>query len=358
MRARQRGSITLEMVLAIPVVFMLIWGGTVLSIAATAKASLQMTAIRAARELAASDAAQRLDKADQLYEYEEFTETYSLPRPKVKMLVVNHGGIILAGACYRVRLDMPALGKPRSPIPEPLQPVVDEFVPQDMISDFNQLTHDTVDTGNTVKDVYLQAEGLWNSVRNFRPATGTKPEFKDHDKRFQSLEQFDAEVKLRCSGRNIVLTERAAFWSEKTEDPPRGSNPDDQQGDDKDQQTPSLALTLDPTAVTIAADAIPINLPKVTATATVVPADARCAITVEYSSGPSQAIGLDRPTISKTADNAVYRWTWNVGGNTSSGDWPVTVTCNNNKTATVQLHVTGRERFRGEGVAECGHTGE
>jgi hypothetical protein len=337
MRARQRGSITLEMILAIPVVFMLIWGGTVLSIAATARASLQMTAMRAARELAASDAASRLGEKDRLYEYEEFTETYNLPRPKVKMLVVNHGGIIVVGACYRVRLSLPELGKPASPFPETIQPVLDIVVPADVLPQLEDLTRNTMATGKDALAVAKQATDLWKSVRGFIPPAGPKLEFVNHQAEFTDLAQFDAAVKLRCGGRNLLLAEHAAFWSEKSEDAPKDN------GGNKEKDVASLDLRLEPTEVTIPADAGPIRLPQTTATATVVPANSECSIRVEYSSGPSQAGGLKSPIITKTADNAVYQWTWNVGRSTTSGDWPVIVDCTNGKTAQVYLKVTASD---------------
>jgi hypothetical protein len=49
-----------------------------------------------------------------------------------------------------------------------------------------------------------------------------------------------------------------------------------------------------------------------------------CSIDVEYYSGPSHAAGL----YPKIADsNGQVRWDWNIGTNTTPGDWPVYVTC-------------------------------
>jgi hypothetical protein len=49
-----------------------------------------------------------------------------------------------------------------------------------------------------------------------------------------------------------------------------------------------------------------------------------CSITVVYKSGPSGAAGL----AAKTADGAgVVAWTWTVGSRTTTGSWPVTVSC-------------------------------
>ena len=51
---------------------------------------------------------------------------------------------------------------------------------------------------------------------------------------------------------------------------------------------------------------------------------ATCTITVVYKSGPSSAAGL----ASKTAGGSgAVGWTWTVGSRTTTGSWPVTVTC-------------------------------
>jgi hypothetical protein len=49
-----------------------------------------------------------------------------------------------------------------------------------------------------------------------------------------------------------------------------------------------------------------------------------CSIVVEYKSGPSQAQGLEPKTSSSTG---AVSWTWLVGSRTTTGTWPVTVTC-------------------------------
>lgn len=51
---------------------------------------------------------------------------------------------------------------------------------------------------------------------------------------------------------------------------------------------------------------------------------AACSIVVEYKSGPSSAAGLGPTTADSTGGAS---WTWKVGGRTSAGSWPVTVTC-------------------------------
>lgn len=53
-------------------------------------------------------------------------------------------------------------------------------------------------------------------------------------------------------------------------------------------------------------------------------AGASCTIDVEYKSGPSTAAGLGPKTASSSG---IASWTWKVGGRTTPGSWPVTVTC-------------------------------
>jgi competence protein ComEC len=53
--------------------------------------------------------------------------------------------------------------------------------------------------------------------------------------------------------------------------------------------------------------------------------NASCSIVVSYKSGPSHASGLG----SKIADSSgAVSWTWKVGSGTTSGTWPISVTCN------------------------------
>jgi hypothetical protein len=53
-------------------------------------------------------------------------------------------------------------------------------------------------------------------------------------------------------------------------------------------------------------------------------AGAKCTITVTYSSGKSQASGLERKTAN--AKGKVH-WTWTVGGSTKAGKYPVDISC-------------------------------
>jgi len=55
------------------------------------------------------------------------------------------------------------------------------------------------------------------------------------------------------------------------------------------------------------------------------------SIEVDYKSGPSKAQGLE----SKKADaNGNVSWTWRVGGRTTLGFWPITVSCNGESVVT------------------------
>lgn len=61
-----------------------------------------------------------------------------------------------------------------------------------------------------------------------------------------------------------------------------------------------------------------------------------CSIEVDYKSGPSSAAGL----VTKNSDGAGnVSWTWKVGADTSTGSWPITVTCGNGSGQT-QINVT------------------
>jgi hypothetical protein len=51
---------------------------------------------------------------------------------------------------------------------------------------------------------------------------------------------------------------------------------------------------------------------------------ARCSITVEYPSGPSEAKGLGDKT---AKSNGQVTWKWKVGGNTARGRHPIHVSC-------------------------------
>jgi micrococcal nuclease len=64
-------------------------------------------------------------------------------------------------------------------------------------------------------------------------------------------------------------------------------------------------------------------------------AGANCSIVVRYKSGPSKAKGLE-PKVADGNGKAV--WSWNVGSNTSSGTYPVTVTCGS-KSVVAELTV-------------------
>ncbi len=49
-----------------------------------------------------------------------------------------------------------------------------------------------------------------------------------------------------------------------------------------------------------------------------------CGIVVHYKSGPSRAQGLTAKT---TNGAGLVSWSWFIGTNTTSGQWPIDVTC-------------------------------
>jgi len=65
-------------------------------------------------------------------------------------------------------------------------------------------------------------------------------------------------------------------------------------------------------------------------------ANLACTIEVDYKSGPSTAAGLG-PKTSDAAGNV--SWTWKVGANTTTGSWPITVTCGDGSAHT-HINVT------------------
>lgn len=60
-------------------------------------------------------------------------------------------------------------------------------------------------------------------------------------------------------------------------------------------------------------------------------ANVYCTIEVDYASGPSSAQGLTPKTSNSSGS---VSWTWKVGGKTTPGTWPITVSCGNNSAST------------------------
>ena len=58
-------------------------------------------------------------------------------------------------------------------------------------------------------------------------------------------------------------------------------------------------------------------------------------ITVQYSSGPSQAQGLTLTT----ADTRGVSWSWKVGTHTTPGPYPITISCSHGGSVTVHFAV-------------------
>ncbi|MGZ4163536.1 MAG: stalk domain-containing protein [Tumebacillaceae bacterium] len=85
-------------------------------------------------------------------------------------------------------------------------------------------------------------------------------------------------------------------------------------------------VTPSPTsAVKIVSVVSPVHRNGVETVVAHVPPGTTASIEVDYKSGPSQAAGLDE----KTADaSGNVSWSFKVGGNTTLGSWPVTVSDN------------------------------
>ena len=58
------------------------------------------------------------------------------------------------------------------------------------------------------------------------------------------------------------------------------------------------------------------------------PGSMRCSITVHYKTGPGTAAGLVAKT---SAASGAISWSWKVGGRTTKGTWPITVSCGGGK---------------------------
>ena len=63
---------------------------------------------------------------------------------------------------------------------------------------------------------------------------------------------------------------------------------------------------------------------------------ARCSIAVVYKSGRSSARGLG------AKKGGLITWTWTVGGTTTPGRWPITVSCGSSGTLKTAVRVTRR----------------
>jgi hypothetical protein len=77
---------------------------------------------------------------------------------------------------------------------------------------------------------------------------------------------------------------------------------------------------------------------------------ARCSITVTYKSGRSQAAGLYR----KRSVSGRVSWSWKVGTRTTSGRWPITVSCGSVGTLRTSFVVKRKSSSGGgSGSSKC-----
>lgn len=327
-RSGSRGSITLELALVIPLLYLVVWGGTALAYSALARASLQMTAMRAAREVAAGGAASRIPASGKLYAYGEFAETYGLPRPRVKMLVGRQGQLVVAGACYRVRAPIPQLYAPAAELPEiadtalQLAPIDDQT--RAALQEFYESGVKAIGRGSTW---WEQAGEIWTTVRLAAEAGLQDVEFRPTGGSFQDGPGLEAAVRQRCAGRGLVVSARAAFWTPSGAGGAPAAEPEDRG---------LKVLRLEPNPVDVRGTG-PGDLRRVTMEVQA-SEPTYCTIRVAYRTRYSQAQGL-RPPRRATDGDGVVAWTWNVGTATTAGRSAVTVDCDNGESATRLLEV-------------------
>lgn len=326
-----RGGISLEMAVVLPVLLALIFGGAAVAYSALAKASLQMTAMRAARELAADEATRKME-TDQVYLYREFTETYGLPRAKVRMLTGHTNGILVVGACYRVPIPLPQ-GLAQEPKETPLTVQVlrsaleaegiDQQTTTEVVQGLEEL-------GRAVGDVVQEGQTLWSRGAAFwehiKQLNINQPLVREEFLPVQGakMDQFDSYVADLCSGMGITVSAKSAFWSERSVKLP-------------DPKPALEVVKLEPNPVQLKGA----SPPGVRATIVVRAEDpTTCGIQVSYKSGPSKAAGLqERAATQESSEGHLAQWQWNVGTQTSPGLWPVTVRCDNGQSVTTYLQV-------------------
>lgn len=90
------------------------------------------------------------------------------------------------------------------------------------------------------------------------------------------------------------------------------------------QLSNAISVQANPLNVTITSITSPIERGNEATVKVKTTADAKCAITVTYSSGKSKASGLERK---KANSKGKVSWTWTVGSNTKTGKYPVDISC-------------------------------
>lgn len=94
-------------------------------------------------------------------------------------------------------------------------------------------------------------------------------------------------------------------------------------------------------AVSITSITSPINRGNYATVKVKTAAEAKCTITVTYSSGKSKASGLEAKT---SNDNGRVSWTWKVGSSTKAGKYPVDISCKKDgKTGTDSTKINVKE---------------
>jgi hypothetical protein len=88
-----------------------------------------------------------------------------------------------------------------------------------------------------------------------------------------------------------------------------------------------------------------------TVTASVLPRKVLCRITVSYKSGPSKAAGL---TPKRPSALGRISWTWKVGSSTTTGRWPIVVSCGAAGTMKTFFRVGGKTSSSGSAGQNTG----
>jgi hypothetical protein len=315
---------TLELILVLPVLFVIIWGGSAVAYSSLAKASLQMTAERAARELAAGEAAARIPANGPLYRYGEFTETYGLPRARVQMLVQKQGDLIVAGACFRVPLTLPTF----RPAPPELLEDLNGVVPDDVLASADKV----VDIYRDAKEAVHEGQELWANVRSLW--TDTSDLLQDPPQEFKSYSGpgggMAGALGYICRGHGLVVTTQAAFWSERSL-----------------KSLPPLKVTIE-----ISENGGPFTSADSLNVAHLQPASTRirigttpkdpvsCYADVVFESGRSQAEDLVKNNPRPTEAGNSVNWVFYAVANTNPQDVPIAISCTNGQSGTRFLKIT------------------
>lgn len=157
----------------------------------------------------------------------------------------------------------------------------------------------------------------------------TEKTVKQTDAKIKTATDAKAEVAVQAA---VVLKKKESDAKAKAEKEARAQADAETQGDTQAkaaQSRTSTAVAATPAQQQATIQILSVSDPaprnsEATLTARVTPG-ATAYIAVHYESGDSTAQGLEP----KQADaNGDVSWSWHVGGRTTLGTWPITVTCN------------------------------